>query len=100
MTGAQAESLRPFQALSWESNRFSGVTTQGQIYFYKPGDLPAKVYRLDLSTGHKTLWKELMPSDSAGVSRIGPILITPDGKSCLYGYHRILSDLYLVEGLK
>jgi serine/threonine protein kinase len=70
------------------------------IYFYKPGDLPAKVYRLDLATGHKTLWKELMPSDSAGVSRIGPILITPDGKSCLYGYHRILSDLYLVEGLK
>jgi hypothetical protein len=51
VTGAQAESLRPFQALSWESNRFSGVTTQGQIYFYKPGDLPAKVYRLDLSTG-------------------------------------------------
>jgi serine/threonine protein kinase len=70
------------------------------IYLYKPGDLPAKVYRLDLSTGHKTLWKDLIPSDSAGVSRIGPILITPDGKSCLYGYHRILSDLYLVEGLK
>jgi serine/threonine protein kinase/WD40 repeat protein len=70
------------------------------IYFYKPGDLPAKVYRLDLATGHQTLWKELMPSDSAGVSRIGPILLTPDGKSCLYGYHRILSDLYLVEGLK
>jgi len=70
------------------------------IYFYRPGDLPAKVYRLDLSTGHKTLWKELMPSDSAGVSRIGPILLTPDGKSCSYGYHRILSDLYLVEGLK
>jgi serine/threonine protein kinase len=70
------------------------------IYFYRPGDLPAKVYRVDLSTGHKALWKELMPSDSAGVSRIGPILLTPDGKSCLYGYHRILSDLYLVEGLK
>jgi eukaryotic-like serine/threonine-protein kinase len=70
------------------------------IYFYRLGDLPAKVYRLDLSTGHKTLWKELMPSDSAGVSRIGPILITPDARSCLYGYHRILSDLYLVEGLK
>jgi len=41
-----------------------------------------------------------MPSDSAGVSRIGPILLAADGKSCLYGYHRILSDLYLVEGLK
>jgi hypothetical protein len=38
--------------------------------------------------------------DLAGVSRIGPILLTMDGKSCVYGYHRILSDLYLVEGLK
>ncbi len=70
------------------------------IYLYKPGDLPAKVYRLDLATGHRTLWKELMPSDSAGVSRLGPIVVTPDGKSCLYGYHRVLSDLYLVERMK
>jgi eukaryotic-like serine/threonine-protein kinase len=70
------------------------------IYLYKPGDLPAKVYRLDLATGHRTLWKELVPSDSAGVSRLGPIVMTPDGKSCLYGYHRVLSDLYLVERLK
>lgn len=70
------------------------------IYLYKPGGLPAKVYRLDLATAHRTLWKELIPSDSAGVSRLGPIIITPDGKSCLYGYHRVLSDLFLVEGLK
>ena len=68
--------------------------------FYKPGDLPAKVYRLDLATGHRTLWKELMPSDSAGVSRLGPIVITPDGKSCLDGFTEVLSDLYMVEGLK
>jgi eukaryotic-like serine/threonine-protein kinase len=70
------------------------------MYLYKSGDLPAKVFRLDLATGQRTLWKELIPSDSAGVSRLGPIMITPDGKSCLYGYHRVLSDLYLVEGLK
>jgi serine/threonine protein kinase len=70
------------------------------MYLFKPGDLPAKVYRLDLATGHRSLWKELIPSDSAGVSRLGPIVMTPDGKSCLYGYHRVLSDLYLVEGLK
>ena len=71
-----------------------------ELYLFKPGDLPAKVYRLDLSSGRRSLWKELIPSDAAGVSRLGPIVITPDGKSCLYGYHRILSDLYLVEGLK
>jgi hypothetical protein len=41
-----------------------------------------------------------MPSDPAGVSRVGPILLIMDGKSSVYGYHRMLSDLYLVEGLK
>jgi hypothetical protein len=41
-----------------------------------------------------------MPSDPAGVERIGPILLTADGTSCVFGYHRILSDLYLVEGLR
>jgi hypothetical protein len=44
--------------------------------------------------------EQLMPGDPAGVETIGPILLTPDGKTCVYGYHRTLSDLYLVEGLK
>ena len=55
---------------------------------------------LDLSTGQRTPFKQLMPSDLAGVETIGPILMTPDGKTSVYGYHRTLSDLYLVEGLK
>ena len=31
---------------------------------------------------------------------IGPIRITPDAKTCVFGYFRMLADLYLVEGLK
>jgi len=34
------------------------------------------------------------------VQNIGPIRITPDGKTYVYGFQRRLSDLYLVEGLK
>ncbi len=37
------------------------------LYIYRPGDLPARVYRLDLVSGQRTLGKRLMPSDSAGV---------------------------------
>jgi WD40 repeat protein len=70
------------------------------LYVYHPGELPAKVYRLDVKTGQRTFWKQLMPSDPAGVEMIGPILMTPDAKTCVYGYQRTLSDLYLVEGLK
>jgi eukaryotic-like serine/threonine-protein kinase len=70
------------------------------LYVYQPGELPARVDRLDLQTGKRALWRQLMPSDPAGVETIGPILITPDAKSCIFGYHRMLADLYLVEGLK
>jgi serine/threonine protein kinase/Tol biopolymer transport system component len=70
------------------------------IYIYQPGELPARVNRLDIQTGQHTLWKQLMPSDPAGVETIGPILMTPDASTCVFGYHRMLSDLYLVEGLK
>jgi len=70
------------------------------LYVYQPGELPARVYHLDLQTGQRTFWKELMPSDPAGVETIGPILMTPDAKTCVFGYHRMLADLYLVEGLK
>jgi hypothetical protein len=41
-----------------------------------------------------------MPPDPAGVEYVGPVLPTPDGKAYVYGYRRLLSDLYLVEGLK
>jgi hypothetical protein len=67
---------------------------------YRPSDLPAKVYRLNVETGQRTLWKQLMPPDPAGVELVGPILPTPDGKAYVYGYRRMLSDLYLVDGLK
>jgi eukaryotic-like serine/threonine-protein kinase len=70
------------------------------LYVYRTGEVPARVYQLELATGKKTLWKQIVPVDPTGVSTIGPILITPDGKTYVYGFHRTLGDLYLVEGLK
>jgi serine/threonine protein kinase/Tol biopolymer transport system component len=81
------------QPVNWSSDGHS-------LYTYQPGELPARVDRLDLQTGKRTLWRQLMPADPAGVENIGPVLITPDAKTCVYGYHRMLADLYLVEGLK
>ncbi|HVI07981.1 MAG TPA: protein kinase [Candidatus Binatia bacterium] len=81
------------QPITWSADGQS-------LYVYQPGELPAHVYRVDVHTGQRSLWKDLMPTDPAGVENIGPILITPDAKICVFGYHRNLADLYLVEGLK
>ncbi len=71
-----------------------------KLYMYRYGEFPAQVYVLDVENNQKKLVKQLMPRDPAGVNIVFPILVTPDGKSYVYGYRRILSDLYLVEGLK
>ncbi len=70
------------------------------LYVFRHGELPAKIVRLDLATGKREAWKEVMPSDPAGVVTITPILLTPDGKNYAYSYPRILSQLFLGEGLR
>jgi len=70
------------------------------LYVCRPQGLPAKIFRVDLVTGERSLWKEIAPSDPAGVFGIEPIRLTRDGKSYVYSYRRLLTDLYLVEGLK
>ena len=64
------------------------------------GQPPSKVQKLELSTGRLEPWKELALQDPAGVARIFPVRVTPDGRSWAYGYIRVLSNLYVVEGLK
>ena len=70
------------------------------IFVYRFGEIPAKVYGVDLSSGQRKLWKQLVPSDSAGIDTIRGIELSGDSKSYVYGYIRTLSDLYLVEGVK
>jgi Tol biopolymer transport system component len=69
------------------------------LYVHRPGELPARVFRLEIATGRKTPWRTLMPSDAAGVPEVRP-LPTPDGDGYVYSYDRTLSELYLLDGLR
>ena len=74
--------------------------TADSLYVARVGELPTKVYRLDLKSGRKELVKELLPSDPGGI--LGPIRIfmTADARAYVYGVNRTFSSLFLVEGLK
>jgi eukaryotic-like serine/threonine-protein kinase len=77
-----------------------GWTGDGKsVYVYRPA-VPALVYRVELSTGHRELWKELNPPDPAGINFIRTPHISADGKAYAYNYNRVLSELFLVDGLK
>jgi hypothetical protein len=65
--------------------------------------LPGKVFRIEIETGRRELWRELMPADPSGVVHVIPskIAISRDGKSYAYTYIRaVASDLCLVDGVR
>jgi hypothetical protein len=70
----------------------------GSLYVQAKGEFPARVYRLEVASGRKTLWKEFMPLDRAGVLK-SIVRVTPDGSAWAYTYAWHQSDLYLVDGL-
>ncbi|HTO88643.1 MAG TPA: protein kinase [Thermoanaerobaculia bacterium] len=70
------------------------------LYVYRRGDVPARVFRVDLASGKRELWKELQPGDTTGLEEVANVWLTPDGKGYVYNHIRTLSDLYLAEGLK
>jgi WD40 repeat protein len=85
---------------------FSGHTLIGwasdgrALYSYQLTDLPGRIYRLGLATGELKVVRELLPADPAGIWRIHPVRITPDGSSYAYTYTRRVGDLYVFDGLK
>jgi serine/threonine protein kinase/Tol biopolymer transport system component len=70
------------------------------IFVSKPGQIPLPIFRVELDSGKRTLWKEITPPDPSGITGALNLVITPDGKSYAYTYRRVLSDLYLVPALQ
>jgi len=94
-----AQPPRPVAGLA-PGEKFIRWSGDGQSLFVRSGYLPVKVYRVNLATQARELWKEITPADPTGVTAVDPILIAPDGKSYVYTAQKNLSNLYLVEGLK
>ena len=63
-------------------------------------DQSRSVYRINLKTDARVVWKTIAPADLAGVIRLSGFHITSDEKSYAYSYTRELGELYLVEGLR
>jgi serine/threonine protein kinase len=86
---------------SQPGDRPGGWSLDGtSLWVFRRGEMPASIHRLALATGHRSLWKRLVPVDPAGVTSIMEFRITPDEKFYAYSYRRLLSDLYLVTNLK
>jgi Tol biopolymer transport system component len=62
--------------------------------------IPTKIVRLDANTSRQQDWKVIASPDPAGIQSLPVMRFSADRKSYAYSYYRVLSDLYVVEGLK
>jgi hypothetical protein len=58
-----------------------------------------EVFRVDVRTGRRDSWKNILPDDPAGIMALVSFHVTPDGQSQAYSWHRALSSLYIADGL-
>jgi Tol biopolymer transport system component len=74
------------------------------LFVREAGNLNLRIHKLDLSTGARQFWKELLPPDPTVLTDIGSdpgqVRLTPDGKSYAYTYWTFAGALYFAEGLK
>jgi Tol biopolymer transport system component len=70
------------------------------LWVVRRGDVPTTVELVDVKTGKREVKMRLRPPDLVGVSSIEQFRITPAGDVYCYSYRQILSELYLVTGLR
>ncbi len=70
------------------------------LFVFQRATSSIKVFRLNILTGQRKFFKEIDVPTGPGVCDMSHVLLNPDGSAYVYGYVRLLSDLYLVSGLK
>jgi eukaryotic-like serine/threonine-protein kinase len=81
-----------FVPTRWSSDNSS-------LYGYRSGELPGKIYKVNVTTGNESVVYELHPLSPAGVVTISPVIVSRDGGHFAYSYNQTLSVLYLISGV-
>jgi eukaryotic-like serine/threonine-protein kinase len=92
------------------NERCPGLTTNDEVIrwnldgrsllVYRRAQVPARIERLDLSTGKRDLVREIAPPSKAGVLNIRYIAFSEDERSYAYTFDRVLCRLASVRGMK
>jgi hypothetical protein len=88
----------PIQGLKPE-DRVLCYAEDGRAIFVVGRGLPIVIERLELETGRRESWATVSPTDPAGL-RYTMAAISPNGKYWALSTAKLLTDLYVVEGLR
>jgi len=91
---------RPLRGLSTSEAVVNWSADGKYLFTYTRGEAPARIYRVEITSGKRELFKVTSPPDLAGAEDVTNLCITRDGRSYAYTCPTVLSDLYVVTGLR
>jgi hypothetical protein len=74
--------------------------TSGKALIVAQSGVPERVFRVHLDQNRREEILKLVPPDPAGLQEVRGLYLSADEKSYVYSYYRVLSDLWVVDGLK
>jgi hypothetical protein len=79
-----------------------GWSSDGRWIYVRRGraSAPARVERIEVTTGRREPWKEFMPADATGIGWVSTPEIALDGRAYAYANQRFLTNLFVVDGLR
>ena len=75
-------------------------TADGKGLLVARQEISGRVFLVDLASGQRRLFKSFATPDPIGLIESSPPIFARDLKAYTHSYMRIMSDLYVVEGLK
>jgi len=85
--------LAPGESFAWTAD-------PNFMYAYLGRQTSARVYRLNILTGERQLFRQITPPDLTGLCDISHLHFSADGRAYVYSHTRVLSELYIANGLK
>ena len=76
----------------------AGWSSDGKALFVRSGtDIPARIDRIDIATGRRTLLGEIGPADRSGLFTVDSVSLSSDGAQYVYRYWKRLSTMFVVS---
>ena len=82
----------------WRLSSWAGDSKS--FFVVRGGAVPAKVLRVNASTGETEPWMEITPTERSGVRGMNSVRFTQDGERYVCSYTRIDSPLFHARGLR
>jgi eukaryotic-like serine/threonine-protein kinase len=84
---------RKFVPILWSADGMSALV-------WETDTRPDRVDRLDLATGRRTVWRSFSAPGPMGAGGLSRLLVSNDESAWVAGYHRLFSELLVVDGLR